>query len=290
MRVGSSLSHSGVVLWYLNSLTDSDMNQFNQGVVGGAYWSVIGPGKNLQLASTPGVETYSFEWHGSESSGYIDFYDETNHPGKLPEPVTLVGPVSAEDHNGVILSCEESENAVGYQLLFGPNPYRVMDYNIISDTPAPPNDVITTLPSDGFWWTVRVRDEFGSTIYADPIYFSMMAYNPDPNDSVEVNEENDGGQVELELGQILIVTLESNPSTGYRWERVEDNESILEQLGEAEFKPSETGDPPIVGASGWEIFRFKAVSAGQMILNLVYHRSWEDVEPLKTFSIQVIVH
>ncbi|MHC4206701.1 MAG: Kelch repeat-containing protein [Planctomycetota bacterium] len=106
-------------------------------------------------------------------------------------------------------------------------------------------------------------------------------------ETVEVNEDNDGGQVELELGKLLIVTLESNPSTGYRWERVENNESILKQLGQSRFMPSESGRLPKVGAGGWEIFRFKAVSAGQMTLELVYHRSWEDAEPLKTFSIQV---
>ena len=108
---------------------------------------------------------------------------------------------------------------------------------------------------------------------------------------VNVNEDDDGGQVELELGQILVVTLESNPTAGYwwEWEQAENPESILEQIGEAEFKPSETGEPPLVGAGGWEIFRFKAVSVGQMTLELVYHRSWEDVEPLKTFSIQVVV-
>lgn len=172
----------GVPTWYGNSLTSSDMNQFNQGVVGGAYWSVIGPGKNLQLASTPGVETYSFKWFGGESSGYMDFYDESNHPGRLPEPVTLIGPVDTGDPNGFVLTCEESENAVGYELLFGSDPYRVMDYNIISDTPAPPNDVITILPDNGIWWTIRVRDQYGSTIYADPEYISMIAYNPNPAD------------------------------------------------------------------------------------------------------------
>ena len=110
-----------------------------------------------------------------------------------------------------------------------------------------------------------------------------------PVEPVEVNEDNDGGQVELEVGQILVVTLESNPSTGYRWEKAEDNDSILEQLGEAEFKPSDTSEPPLVGAGGWEIFRFKVASVGQMTLTLVYHRPWEDVEPLKTFTVQVIV-
>ncbi|HUU19715.1 MAG TPA: protease inhibitor I42 family protein [Sedimentisphaerales bacterium] len=109
-------------------------------------------------------------------------------------------------------------------------------------------------------------------------------------EEVNVDEEDDGGQVELEQGQILVVTLESNPTTGYGWEVVENQESILEQMGEAEFKQSDTGEPPLVGAGGWEIFRFKAVSAGQMTLQLVYRRSWEeDVEPLNTFSLQVVV-
>jgi inhibitor of cysteine peptidase len=108
-------------------------------------------------------------------------------------------------------------------------------------------------------------------------------------DTVDVNETDNGGQVELELGKLLVVTLESNPSTGYRWELIENNDSILKQFGQVEFKSSDTGDPPMVGAGGWEIFRFKAVSAGQMTLELVYHRSWEDAEPLKTFSVQVTV-
>ncbi len=113
-----------------------------------------------------------------------------------------------------------------------------------------------------------------------------------PVESEEVNvDENDAdSQIELEQGQILVVTLESNPTTGYRWEQVEIQESILQQMGEAEFKPSQTGEPPLVGAGGCEIFRFKAISAGQMTLKLVYRRSWEEgVEPVKTFSLQVVV-
>jgi predicted secreted protein/N-acetylneuraminic acid mutarotase len=108
---------------------------------------------------------------------------------------------------------------------------------------------------------------------------------------VYVDEEDANSQVTLELNQILVVTLESNPSTGYQWEAVEDPNSILEQIGEAEFKSSYEGAEPIVGAGGWEIFRFKAVSAGQMTLQMVYRRYWEtDVEPAKTFSIDVVVN
>ena len=98
------------------------------------------------------------------------------------------------------------------------------------------------------------------------------------------------GRVTVVLGQVFTVTLESNPSTGYRWEWVDHQDSIVEQMGEAQFKPRETGDPPLVGAGGWESFDFKAVSQGQMTLKLVYRRPWEEgVEPLKTFSLQVTV-
>jgi len=166
--------HGIPIRFYGNSFVDPNLQDFNNGVIAGSFWSVIGPGKNLQLASTPGVETYKFTWYGDEFSGYMDFYDEPNHPGQLPEPVTLVGPVDVGDPNGAILTCEESENAVGYQLLFGSDPYRVMDYNIISDNPVPPNEVITTLPFEETWWTVRVYDEYGSTIYADPKPISIV--------------------------------------------------------------------------------------------------------------------
>jgi hypothetical protein len=169
LHVGALLPHADVRNWYEASLTNSDMNQFNNGVVAGAYWSVIGPGKNLQLASTPDAQTYKFRWYGDESSGYMDFFNEPNHPGRLPEPVTLWAWRGGLDSKGIILTCEESENAVGYQLLFGPDPYRIMDYTIISDTPAPPDEVIMTLPFEETWWTVKAYDQFGSTIYANPI-------------------------------------------------------------------------------------------------------------------------
>jgi hypothetical protein len=155
--------------WYRQSLIREDMNLFNSGSIAGAYWSVVGLGKNLQLASTPGVETYKFTWYGNELSGYMDFDDESNYPGRLPEPVTLWAWRDSLDSNSIVLTCRESDNAVGYELLFGPDPYRVMDYNIISDSPIPPYEVMTDFPFEETWWTIRARDQYGSTIYADPI-------------------------------------------------------------------------------------------------------------------------
>jgi len=165
------LDHGPVRNWYRNSLTGNAMNDFNSGVVAGAYWSVVGPGKNLQLAPQT---TYYFRWDGSEQSGSMNFFNESLYPGELPEPVTLVGPLDVGDPNGAVLTCEESENAVAYQLLFGSDPYRVMDYQVVSDTPEPPSAVITTLPFEDTWWTVRARDQHGSTIYSDPMYIDAF--------------------------------------------------------------------------------------------------------------------
>ena len=110
----------------------------------------------------------------------MDSYDEPNHPGRLPEPVTLVGPVDGAyvDTNGAVFSCEESENAVGYQLLFGPGQYRVMDYLVVSDTPSPPAETISEFPFEETWWTVRVYDSFGSTIHADPRCINAEGVSP----------------------------------------------------------------------------------------------------------------
>ncbi|MEJ2703534.1 MAG: hypothetical protein P8Z79_13940 [Sedimentisphaerales bacterium] len=177
--IGGMTRHRHAQEWYNNSLTLDNMTFFNSGVVAGAYWSVVGPGKNLQLASTVGSQTYKFTWYGWNPAGYMDLYSKTNHPGQLPEPVTLVGRVDAGNPNGFVLACEESEDGVGYQLLIGSDPYRVMDYEIVSDTQAPPNEIITEILSDQIWWTVRVRDQYGSTIYADPM--CLVAHNPNPS-------------------------------------------------------------------------------------------------------------
>ncbi|GAJ10667.1 unnamed protein product, partial [marine sediment metagenome] len=108
---------------------------------------------------------------GTILSGYMDFYNQSLYPGVLPEPVTLIEPDVTKHSEPVLLTCQQSLNAVGYQLLVGSDPYRVMDYTLISDTPAPPTVGITQseLPEGARYWTIKVRDQWGSTIYADPI-------------------------------------------------------------------------------------------------------------------------
>ena len=116
--------------------------------------------------------------------------------------------------------------------------------------------------------------------------FLVLAAGCGPAKEVKLDATANDRQVELKKGQTLVITLESNPTTGYRWEVVEPDEPILRQMGEPEFK----SESEAVGAGGTETFRFEAVNAGQAALELVYRRPWEeDVEPLETFSLQVVV-
>jgi inhibitor of cysteine peptidase len=104
--------------------------------------------------------------------------------------------------------------------------------------------------------------------------------------AVELGADDNGREIELARGQTLVVSLESNPTTGYRWEVVELEGQLLQPVGEAEYHPRSDA----IGAPGVEILRFKALNAGRTPLKLVYHRPWEkDAEPLETFSLQVVV-
>jgi inhibitor of cysteine peptidase len=104
---------------------------------------------------------------------------------------------------------------------------------------------------------------------------------------IMLDMDDNNSQIELAKGQILVISLEAQPSTGYTWEVAELNELILQQQGEPEFQPTSDG----IGASGVLIFRFEAISTGETNLKLIYHQPWvEDVEPIETFFIQVIVY
>ncbi len=133
----------------------------------------------------------------------------------------------------------------------------------------------------------------GATRLIAPALAGPPGQNPD-NKEVRLTEKDDGGQVNLQSDEALVITLEGNPSTGYIWETagpaVQD-QPLLRQVGESQFetKPGLLGaGGPLLGAPAGQTLRFEAVAAGQAELRLVYHRPWEKgTAPAKTFAIQV---
>lgn len=107
-----------------------------------------------------------------------------------------------------------------------------------------------------------------------------------PQDAV-VDARADG-ETRLRRGQLLAIELDSNASTGYTWEIVEDGSPVLEPAPvPASAAPTVA---PMPGAGGTSRWRFRAAQSGTTNLRLVYRRSWEkDVEPARTASYRVVV-
>ncbi len=108
-------------------------------------------------------------------------------------------------------------------------------------------------------------------------------------DGIQLGADDNGTQIALKKGQTVVITLESNPTTGYSWQMAPSDDGVLVQAGEAEFEENPRGKD-MVGVGGAETLRFEAKESGQTTLELVYRRPWEkDEKPIETFSVQVTV-
>jgi inhibitor of cysteine peptidase len=101
--------------------------------------------------------------------------------------------------------------------------------------------------------------------------------------------DQSGQSIRMQTGQTLVVSLPSNPSTGYHWEVETIDSAVLKQVGEAEYQSLAAGATPRPGQGGIEIFHFEPVGQGETPLRLVYRRSFEDAEPAQIFFLQVTV-
>lgn len=100
---------------------------------------------------------------------------------------------------------------------------------------------------------------------------------------VNVSEKDAGKVIVLDSNALLVLNLQANPSTGYRWEVKNVDHKVLNQAGDIEFK----SDSKLMGAPATEVMRLQGVAAGKTTLELVYRRPWVADENAKTFSIQV---
>lgn len=108
--------------------------------------------------------------------------------------------------------------------------------------------------------------------------------------AVSVDAGADGGEVTLAVGDLLVVTLDSNPTTGYSWSLAGAGEAGVLAVEGNEFIAPEASDPPLVGQGGVEVWAFQAVGEGEVAISIEYIRPWEQgVEPVGTFGLNVVV-
>lgn len=81
-----------------------------------------------------------------------------------------------------------------------------------------------------------------------------------------------GTPIRVSPGDVFTLVLESNRTTGYRWELASPSEGPVARLLSSEYRPT---PPQRIGSGGREYWRFEAVAAGEASISFRYVRPWE---------------
>ncbi len=108
--------------------------------------------------------------------------------------------------------------------------------------------------------------------------------------AIDLDAANNGVSLETTTGQTINITLDSNITTGYKWNLVtEPNAQVLKLLA-SEYVAPAASNPPLVGAGGKEVWEFQTTGRGTTALKLAYFRPFEkNTPPAKEFSATVVV-
>ena len=123
------------------------------------------------------------------------------------------------------------------------------------------------------------------------IFFTLSG-----NTAVEVTCDDfttQGGNVteEVEIdgwSDFLILSLCSNPTTGFNWELIEVTDpEVLVYVGDEYVAPEAEG---VVGTAGKEVWTFNVLKAGSSNITMQYSRPWEGGEEAEwTFALNANV-
>lgn len=91
---------------------------------------------------------------------------------------------------------------------------------------------------------------------------------------LDVTEEENGKDLLLNRGDLLVVYLPANRTTGFGWQPAYSKVGVLKAEGEAFYLANRTS-PHLVGAGGTESWIFRAEKAGSVTLTFGYVRPWE---------------
>src|SRR5207253_7122186 len=113
----------------------------------------------------------------------------------------------------------------------------------------------------------------------------LAACASQPRQNVTVDKQSEC-PVQLKTGQNLILTLPSNPTTGYRWAIQDSAGGVLRSLSpEVYSNPQDTG---LVGSGGQSTWRFQSFAAGNGRLRLTYSQPWApEVPAVETFDCPI---
>lgn len=116
----------------------------------------------------------------------------------------------------------------------------------------------------------------------------LAACAQQPAHNVTVESQSDCPK-QLHVGQHLIVSLPSNPTTGYRWAIQDSAGGVLRSLGPEVYTSSDDGQ--LLGSGGLSTWRFQVFAADSGRLRLTSQQPWEpEAEPAHVFDCAITVN
>jgi inhibitor of cysteine peptidase len=116
----------------------------------------------------------------------------------------------------------------------------------------------------------------------------LTACAQQPAHNVTLEDQSDCPQ-QLHVGQQLILSLPSNPTTGYRWAIQDSAGGVLRSLGPEVYTSSDNGQ--LLGSGGQSNWRFQVFAAGSGRLRLTSQQPWEpEAEPAQVFDCPITVN
>jgi inhibitor of cysteine peptidase len=118
------------------------------------------------------------------------------------------------------------------------------------------------------------------------LFFALLFATAMPCPALELSDTDNGRDFTISLDEELTVRLPGNPTTGYQWEVLANDPTLLQQKGETVF----ISDAYRMGAGGQIKILFVPDGIGATRLKLVYRRPWEkQTPPAQVFEVGVTV-
>jgi inhibitor of cysteine peptidase len=106
---------------------------------------------------------------------------------------------------------------------------------------------------------------------------------------VTLTEANTGGVIEIGQGDVIDLRLYENATTGFRWQLVQAD-GLVEEPALDTLDRRVPEEPPMMGAGGMRVFRFRARTPGRGRLELKLWREFEgDASIVKRFASDVMI-
>ena len=107
--------------------------------------------------------------------------------------------------------------------------------------------------------------------------------------SLELTKADNGKRARVRVGNIIVIRLPGNPTTGYQWQSIPMPNPVVRLIGQPQFAPHPQR-PNTVGSGGIYTFTFQVIQPGTGAIRLAYSRPWEkNRAAADTFGIGVEV-